>query len=60
LSTFPRLSMKNELTTCLCGIAKNHPNTTMDNFIADFGLKYVPGYMRASSVDFLHKSPFAE
>ena len=60
LSTFPRLSMKNELTTCLCGIAKNHPNTTTDNFIADFGLKYVPGYRRASSVDFLHQSPFAE
>jgi len=60
LSTFPRLGMKNELTTCLCGIAKNHPNTTMDNFIADFGMKYVPGYMRLSSVDFLHQSPFAE
>jgi HD domain len=60
LSTFPRLSMKNELTTCLCGIAKNHPNTTRDNFIADFGLKYIPGYMRASSVDFLHQSPFSE
>jgi hypothetical protein len=60
LSTFPRLGMKNELTTCLCGIAKNYPNTTSDNFIADFGLKYVPGYMRASSVDFLHQSPFSE
>jgi hypothetical protein len=60
LSTFPRHSMKNELTTCLCGIAKNHPNTTRDNFIADFGLKYVPGYMRFSAVDFLHQSPFAE
>ena len=46
--------------TCLCGIAKNHPNTTKDNFIADFGLKYVPGYTRASSVDFLHQAPFAE
>jgi len=57
LSTFPRLGMKNELTTCLCGIAKNHPNTTMDNFIADFGMKYVPGYMRLSSVDFLHSHP---
>jgi hypothetical protein len=60
LSAYPRLGMKNELTTCLCGIAKNHPNTTRDNFIADFGLKYVPGYMRPSSVDFLHQSPFAE
>jgi hypothetical protein len=60
LSAFPRLHMKNMLTTCLCGIAKNHPNTTKDNFIADFGLKYVPGYTRVSSVDFLHQAPFAE
>jgi hypothetical protein len=60
LAAYPRLGMKNELTTCLCGIAKNHPNTTRDNFIADFGIKYVPGYMRLSSVDFLHQSPFAE
>jgi HD domain len=60
LSAYPRLDMKNQLTTCLCGIAKNHPNTTKDNFIADFGLKYVPGYTRASSVDFLHQAPFAE
>jgi hypothetical protein len=60
LSTFPRLDMKNMLTTCLCGIAKNHPNTTRDNFIADFGLKYIPGYTRMSSVDFLRQAPFAE
>ena len=60
LSAYPRLDMKNQLTTCLCGIVKNHPNTTKDNFIADFGLKYVPGYTRASSVDFLHQAPFAE
>jgi HD domain len=60
LSAYPRLHMKNMLTTCLCGIVKNHPNTTRDNFIADFGLKYVPGYTRMSSVDFLHQEPFAE
>jgi HD domain len=60
LSVYPRLGMKNEMTTCLSGIAKSHPNTTRDNFIADFGLKYVPGYMRPSSVDFLHQSPFSE
>src|SRR6478672_11287166 len=60
LSAYPRLGMKNELTTCLCDIVKNHPNTTRDNFIADFGLKYIPGYTRPSSVDFLHHAPFAE
>ena len=60
LSAYPRLDMKNQLTTCLCDIAKNYPSTTRDNFIADFGLKYVPGYTRAPSVDFLHQAPFAE
>ena len=61
LSAYPRLDMKNLLTTCLCNIAKHHPKTTRDNFIADFGLKCVPGYTRGgSSVDFLHQAPFAE
>ena len=60
LSAYPRLDMKNMLTTCLCTIAKNHPNTTRDNFIADFGMKFVPGYTRVSSVDFLQQAPFAE
>ena len=60
LSAYPRLDMKNMLTTWLCGIAKNHPNTTRDNFIADFGIKYIPGYTRVSSVDLLHQAPFAE
>jgi hypothetical protein len=60
LSAYPRLGMKNELTTCLSGLAKNHPNTTRDNFVADFGVKYVPGYTRLSPVDLLHQSPFAE
>ena len=60
LSAYPRLDMKNQLTTCLCGLAKNRPNTTADNFVADFGVKYVPGYVRRSSVDLLHQSPFAE
>jgi len=52
--------MKKMLTTCLCDLAKNHPNTTRDNFIADFGLKYVPGYTRMSAVDFYIKHPFVE
>jgi HD domain len=60
LAAHPRLDMKKMLTACLCGIAKNHPSTTRDNFIADFGLKHIPGYTRASSVDFLHQAPFAE
>jgi len=60
LSAYPRLHMKNALTTCLCDIAKNHPNTTRDNFIADFGVRFIPGYTRTSAVDLLHQAPFAE
>ena len=33
LSTYPRLGMKNELTTCLCGIVKNHPNTGREGLL---------------------------
>jgi len=60
LSAYPRLRMKEELTACLVGICKNHPHTTRDNFVADFGLKFVPGYTRPSPVDLLHHAPFAE
>jgi HD domain len=60
LSAYPRLGMKNQLTACLCDIARNHPNTTRDNFISDFGLKYIPGYTRVSPVDVLHQAPFDE
>ena len=60
LSAYPRLQMKNALTTCLTDIARNHPDTTRDNFVADFGVKFVPGYTRRSSVDLLHQAPFAE
>lgn len=60
LTASPRLGMKEALRTCLCGIAKHHPQTTWDNFVAEFGERYVPGYQRPSFVDLLLHSPFAE
>ena len=60
LDAYPRLGMKDALTTCLCGIVKSHPQTTKDNFMADFGERYVPGYQRPSAVDILLHSPFVE
>ena len=60
LAAYPRLKMKEALTTCLCRIAQNHPETTRENFVAEFGECYVPGYQRPSLVDFLVHSPFAE
>ena len=60
LSAYPRLQMKEMLTTCLSNLARRQPDTTRDNFIADFGTKYVRGYVRSSTVDLLHHAPFAE
>jgi hypothetical protein len=60
LAAYPRLRMKDALITCLCGIAKNYPSTTIDNFVADFGERYVPGYQRPSPVELLLHSPFSE
>ncbi|HYN45387.1 MAG TPA: HD domain-containing protein [Allosphingosinicella sp.] len=60
LSAYPRLQMKEMMTTCLSNLARSQPDTTRDNFIADFGTKYVPGYVRFSAVDLLHRAPFAE
>jgi len=34
--------------------------TTYDNFAGDFGERFVPGYKRPSTVDFLMKAPFEE
>ncbi|TIT60844.1 MAG: hypothetical protein E5W90_33335, partial [Mesorhizobium sp.] len=48
VTEFPRLDMKRRMTQCFCHIAETRPETTYDNFIRDFGERYVPGY-RASS-----------
>ena len=58
LHDYPRLSLKSELTNCLCGVIRRKPATTYDNFLRDFGERYVPGYQAHSSVDRLEAAPF--
>ena len=60
LEAFPRLQMKHSMTACLSRLVSTHPATVRDNFVAEFGERYVPGYQRFSTVDLLNKSPFAE
>jgi hypothetical protein len=60
LAAFPRLGMKRGFTDSVCRIAKARPETTYDNFARDFGERFVPGYQRPSTVDFLMKAPFEE
>jgi hypothetical protein len=60
LAAFPRLEMKRRFTDSVCRIVKTKPETTYDNFVRDFGERFVPGYQRPSTVDFLMNAPFEE
>jgi hypothetical protein len=59
---FPRLDMKRLMTRCFCHIAENVPETTYDNFIRDFGNRFVFGYgdKVPSSDDLVANAPFDE
>ena len=60
VEAFPRLEMKQQFTHAVCRIVETQPATTYDNFAGDFGERFVPGYKRASTVDYLLNSPFKE
>jgi hypothetical protein len=57
---FPRLGMKSRMTRCFCSIARSRPETTYDNFVRDFGERFVAGYEAPSSVDLVMHAPFDE
>jgi hypothetical protein len=58
VAEFPRLDMKRQMTGCFCSIAQKHPETTYDNFIRDFGERFVSGYAPPSLVDLVMGAPF--
>jgi hypothetical protein len=60
LAEFPRLDMKRRFADSVCRIVETKPETTYDNFTRDFGERFVPGYQRSSTVDFLMNAPFEE
>lgn len=61
LAAFPRLQMKRRMTECLSGIARARPQTTYDNFLRDFGERFVAGYKSPmSTMDLLSNAPFSE
>ena len=60
LAAFPRLEMKRRFADSVCRIVKTKPETTYDNFAGDFGERFVAGYKRPSTVDFLMDAPFEE
>ena len=60
LAEFPRLQMKQKMTRCFCRIAEAQPETTYDNFVRDFGERFIPGYKAPSAVDWVMQTPFEE
>jgi hypothetical protein len=39
-SLFPRVGFKEELRQIMCGLCRDKPSTTFDNFVGEFGLLY--------------------
>jgi hypothetical protein len=60
LSAFPRLSMKQKFAETCCRLVTAKPETSHDNFLRDFGERFVPGYKTVSAVDLLMNAPFDE
>ena len=60
IAEFPRLDMKKRMSRCFCQIAQTRPETTYDNFVRDFGERFVSGYKTPSVVDLLMNAPFSE
>lgn len=60
VDAFPRLEMKQRFARAVCWVVETRPTSTYDNFAADFGERFVPGYKRPSTVDLLMRSPFME
>ena len=60
LAEFPRLAMKKRLLECLCNLVRRKPATSFDNFLRDFGSRYVEGFTAPSFADLLANAPFSE
>jgi hypothetical protein len=60
LSAFPRLRMKDRFSETCCRLVTERPETSYDNFLRDFGDRFVPGYKAVSTVDMLMNARFDE
>jgi hypothetical protein len=60
LSAFPRLRMKQQFAETCCRLVTAKPETSQDNFLRDFGERFVSGYKAVSTVDLLMNAPFDE
>ena len=52
---FPLLGLKESIKDIFCGFCKTKPETTYDNFVGEFGEKFLEGYSRKgkTAIDFM-------
>ena len=60
LKAYPRLKMKDKFADTCSRLVAAKPETSFDNFLRDFGERFVPGYKPVSAVDLLMNAPFEE
>jgi hypothetical protein len=60
LGAFPRLKLKQNFADTCCRLVTAKPETSYDNFLRDFGERFVTGYKAVSTVDLLMNAPFDE
>ena len=60
LEAFPRLKMKQSFAETCRHLVVKRPETSSDNFLRDFGERFVSGYKPVSTVDLLMNAPFNE
>ena len=60
LKAFPRLKMKHNFAETCRHLVATRPETSSDNFLRDFGERFVAGYKPVSTVDLLMNAPFDE
>ena len=60
LSAFPRLRMKQRFAETCCRLVTAKLETSHDNFLRDFGERFMPRYKAVSTVDLLMNAPFDE
>jgi hypothetical protein len=54
------LKMKDKVAETCRDLVTARPETSSDNFLRDFGERFVRGYKPVSTVDLLMNAPFAE
>jgi hypothetical protein len=60
VAEYPRLALKDRFVRCFTHFAATHPETSYDNFVRDFGERFVPDYHPPSAVDWVLNAPFNE